>query len=263
MVTVNSFPQGTPIWVDLQSTNAAEAAAFYRALLGWDISEPTERSGGYRFASIGGVPVCAIGNLPPALAEKGAIPTWTTYLSVEDADAAATAIPEVGGTVLLPPGELNTGVRLLMATDVTGAVVGLWQDAGAHASWLRHEPGAVDWFELLSDDVDGAVGFYESVLGASVTQMKLGESDYQMLTSAGGEFAGVAASDVAGLPSHWRVYFAVTDLTDRVKLVKKLGGRVLMKPVSAAGVGSWAAVADPQGAVFSLLQAEQGTEAES
>jgi predicted enzyme related to lactoylglutathione lyase len=52
-------------------------------------------------------------------------------------------------------------------------------------------------------------------------------------------------------------------LTDSVKLVKKLGGRVLTKPVSAAGVGSWAAVADPQGAVFSLLQAEQGTEAES
>jgi predicted enzyme related to lactoylglutathione lyase len=52
MVTVNSFPQGTPIWVDLQSTNAAEAAAFYRALLGWDVSEPTERSGGYRLAAI-------------------------------------------------------------------------------------------------------------------------------------------------------------------------------------------------------------------
>jgi predicted enzyme related to lactoylglutathione lyase len=263
MVTVNSFPQGTPIWVDLQSTNAAEAAAFYRALLGWDVSEPTERSGGYRLAFIGGVPVCAIGSLPPALAEKGAIPTWTTYLSVEDVDAAAAAIPDAGGTVLLPPGELGTGVRLSMATDATGAVVGLWQGAGANASWLRHEPGAVDWFELLTDDVDGAVGFYEAVLGTSVSHMKLGESDYQMLTSAGGEFAGVAASDVSGLPSHWRVYFGVADLAESVKLVKKLGGRALTKPASAVGVGSWAAVADPQGAVFSLLQAEQRTADES
>lgn len=263
MPTVNSFPQGTPIWVDLQSVDAAEAAAFYRALLGWDVSEPTEQSGGYWLASIGGVPVCAIGSLPPALAEKGAMPTWTTYLSVDDADAAAAAIPEAGGTVLLPPGEPRTGVRLLIAMDATGAVVGLWQDAGAHTPWLRHEPGAVDWFELLSDDVDAAVGFYESVLGASVSRTKLGESDYPMLSSSGGEFAGVAASDVVGVPSHWRVYFAVADLAESVKLVKKLGGRVLTKPASADGVGSWAAVADPHGAVFSLLQAGQEAADES
>lgn len=263
MPTVSSVTQGTPIWVDLQSTDAAEAAAFYRALFGWDLSEPTEQTGGYWLASVGGVPVCAIGSLPQALAENGAMPTWTTYLSVDDADAAAAAIPEAGGRVLLPPGEPRSGVRLLIATDATRAIVGLWQNSGAHTPWLRNEPGAVDWFELMSDDVDAAVDFYQAVLGASVSHMKLGASDYPMLNSAGGEFAGVTTPDVAGLPSHWRVYFAVTDLTESVELVKKLGGRVLSKPASAEGVGSWAAVADPHGAVFSLLQAESAAPDES
>jgi len=259
MSTVTSFPQGTPIWVDLQSTDAAAAAAFYGALLGWDVSKPTPESGGYWLASRDGVPVSAIGSLPPGLADKGAVPTWTIYLAVDDADAAAAATAEAGGTVLLPPGTLGGGVRLLIATDVAGALVGMWQGTGLPGSWLRNEPGAVDWFELLgdfarSDDVDGELGFYESVFGLSVSHMTMGESDYPMLAVDGTAFAGVGASDVSGLPSHWRVYFAVADLTASLKRVKKLGGTVLAKPTSAPGVGSWAAVADPQGAVFSLLQ---------
>jgi len=262
MSTVTAFPQGTPIWVDFQSTDAAEAAAFYSALFDWEVSEPAGRSGGYRMALRDGVPVCAIGSLPSGLVDKGAVPTWTTYLAVDDADAAADRIREAGGTILLPPGGFGSGARLLMATDAVGAVVGLWQNGNAPRPWLRHEPGAVDWFELVTDNTDDASAFYESTLGISVSHTQVGETDYPMLAADGVVFAGVVASDVAGASTHWRAYFAVADLAAHVKLLKKLGGRVLVKPATAAGVGSWATVTDPQGAVFSLIQPEDSSSAD-
>ncbi|MEO8908172.1 MAG: VOC family protein [Microbacteriaceae bacterium] len=256
MPTVTDFPQGTPIWVDLQSTDSAAAAEFYAALLGWDMSEPTEQTGAYRRAFRDGVPVCAIGALPAALAEKGAVPVWTTYLAVDDADAATAAVGEAGGTVLLPPGDRGNGVRLSIVVDPSSAVVGLWQGTGYPGSWLRDEEGAVSWFELLAEHAEESLPFYESVFGASVTNLAAGESEYPMLGVGEATFAGVGASDVPGLPAHWRVYFEVPDLASSVKQVLDGGGRVLADIVSADGVGSWAAVADPQGAVFSLIQSQ-------
>jgi uncharacterized protein len=254
MPTVTTFPHGTPIWVDLQSTDASAAAEFYAALLGWDIAEPAPDSAGYRMASLGGVPVGAIGSLPANLADKGATPAWTTYLAVENADVAAAAIPDAGGTVLLPPGELGPGVRLLLAMDPSGAVVGLWEGTNLPGSWLRDEAGAVGWFELLGENATAAVAFYETVLGASVTHMVADDTDYPMLGVGEATFAGVAASDVPGLAAHWRVYFEVADLTASVARVRELGGSVLTDSATADGVGSWAAMTDPQGAVFSLIQ---------
>ncbi|HEY5221947.1 MAG TPA: VOC family protein [Microbacteriaceae bacterium] len=295
MPTVTRFPQGTPIWVDLQSTDSAAAAEFYSALLGWEVNEPAQ-AGGYRLAYRGGIPVCAIGSLPEALAQKGAVPVWTTYLAVDDADAATAAVGEAGGTVLLPPGELGNGVRLSIVEDPSGAVVGLWQGAGQPASWLRDEEGAVSWFELLAEHAEESLPFYQSVLGASVSRVESDDAEkseqlsnpaesvewvdsvdsedseglvdsgedagYPMLEFGGVTIAGVGASDVADLPAHWRVYFEVADLARCVEQVGELGGAVLAEIASAVGVGSWAAVADPQGAVFSLIQ-PSGLEAEA
>lgn len=289
MPTVTRFPQGTPIWVDLQSIDSAAAAEFYAALLGWEVHEPAQ-SGGYRLAYRGGIAVCAIGLLPQTLAEKGAVPFWTTYLAVDDADAATNAVGEAGGTVLLPPGDLGNGVRLSIVTDPSGAVIGLWQGTGYPGSWLRDEEGAVGWFELLAEHAEESLPFYESVLGVSVSRMgsdaaesvdelaedadaeaedaeaeALSDSDdsaeelgYPMLDVGGVTIAGVGASDVVGLPPHWRVYFEVANLADRIEQVRELGGAVLAEVASADGVGSWAAVADPQGAVFSLIQPAAG-----
>lgn len=283
MPIVTRFPQGTPIWVDLQSTDSAAAAEFYSALLGWEVDEPAQ-AGGYRPAYRRGIPVCAIGSLPQALVEKGAVPVWTTYLAVDDVDAAAAAVGAAGGTVLLPPGDLGNGVRLSIVVDPGGAVIGLWQGTAHLGSWLRDEEGAVSWFELLAEHADESLPFYESVLGASVSRVEsegaegfeelsdpVGPAEsgedagYPMLEVGGVTIAGVGVSDVADLPAHWRVYFEVADLAACVEQVRELGGAVLADVSSADGVGSWAAVADPQGAVFSLLQPsswEAGAEAE-
>jgi hypothetical protein len=59
---------------------------------------------------------------------------------------------------------------------------------------------------------------------------------------------------MAGVPNHWHVYFAVADADATVAKIKQLGGSVVVEPFDTP-IGKMAVVADPQGAVFSLFQA--------
>jgi predicted enzyme related to lactoylglutathione lyase len=56
------------------------------------------------------------------------------------------------------------------------------------------------------------------------------------------------------MPSHWRVYFEVADIEATRARASELGGSLLGDTDSAEGIGSWAVVSDPQGAVFALMQ---------
>jgi len=55
-------------------------------------------------------------------------------------------------------------------------------------------------------------------------------------------------------PPHWLVYFQVADAEAATAKVGQLGGKVLMPARKMENVGTWAIVADPQGAVFSLFK---------
>ena len=55
-------------------------------------------------------------------------------------------------------------------------------------------------------------------------------------------------------PSHWMLYFAVTDAAASAAKVIDLGGTVCVPVTDIPGVGLFAVVNDPQGAVFSIIQ---------
>lgn len=250
MPIVSSFPPGTPIWVDLQAVDQPAACAFYRALFGWELSAASTETGGYSVAALRGVPVAAIGPLPKGVER----PTWTVYFTVTDVAASAAAAAAAGGAVLLPPGELVPGVLLTLVADPAGAVLGLWQKE-RDSPWLRDEPGAADWFELITPDTASAYSFYEAVLGVGVSEMRVGEVPYGLLDVGETSVAGVMAAE-PGSPAHWRLYVNVADLDAAVARVTELGGAVVSAPLAAAGVGRWAGVLDPQGAAFFLLEPE-------
>ncbi len=63
------------------------------------------------------------------------------------------------------------------------------------------------------------------------------------------------SEDMAGIPPHWGVYFTVEDCRRAVERVRELGGQVHMEPLEM-GFGTFAAVADPQGASFSLFSGQ-------
>jgi predicted enzyme related to lactoylglutathione lyase len=56
------------------------------------------------------------------------------------------------------------------------------------------------------------------------------------------------------LPPSWLTYFKVADCAKSVAKAKRLGGRALMGTTDVPGMVRFAVLADPQGAVFGLLQ---------
>ncbi|WP_426515753.1 VOC family protein [Diaminobutyricibacter sp. McL0618] len=256
MPVIDTFPAGTPVWVDLQSPDPEGAVAFYRDLFGWEVVPPTAEMGGYSVASIGGTPVTAIGPLPPMIAEAGGRSTWTTYFVVDDIGRAASAATDEGGQVLVPPGELARGVYLAIVSDPTGAVFGLWQQEKG-TPWLRNEPGAVDWLELVAEGYEESLSFYENVLTVGVSQMPLNEGVYTLFDVGDANVAGAMAPVSPETPSHWLAYFQVVDLDASLERVLGLGGATLSLPMSASGVGRWAVVTDPFGGAFALLEPER------
>jgi predicted enzyme related to lactoylglutathione lyase len=56
------------------------------------------------------------------------------------------------------------------------------------------------------------------------------------------------------VPPHWLVYFAVSDCEGQTALAQSLGGAVRLAPTDAGGIGRFAVLVDPQGAVFAVIQ---------
>jgi uncharacterized protein len=73
MPTRTSYAQGTPNWVDLQTSDLAAAKAFYSGLFGWTYDDqPMPDGQAYSMAMLRGHRVAAIAPQPPELAAAGA-----------------------------------------------------------------------------------------------------------------------------------------------------------------------------------------------
>ena len=117
-------------------------------------------------------------------------------------------------------------------------------------------PGAFDWVELMTTDKSAAETFYKSVIGWD-TRPAPGPIDYALFTVADMPVAGtmkMPAEAPAGLPPFWHGYITVEDLDDTLARATSLGGHPIKPPMEVPGVGRFVAIADPQGAVVSLMQ---------
>jgi uncharacterized protein len=130
MPTRTSYPQGTPNWVDLQTSDPAAAKAFYAALFGWTYDDQPMPDGQlYSMAVLRGHRVAAIAPQPPGLAAAGAPPMWNTYLAVDSADEATARAEAAGGQVAMAPFDVTDAGRMSFVLDPSGAAVALWQAA--------------------------------------------------------------------------------------------------------------------------------------
>ena len=64
---------------------------------------------------------------------------------------------------------------------------------------------------------------------------------------------GMSDPEMEGIPSHWMVYIAVADCDATAAKAGASGGKVVIPPTEIM-VGKFACVADPQGAMFSIIQ---------
>ena len=247
-----SYTQGTPNWVDLQTTNQDAAKAFYAGLFGWTYDDQPMPDGPvYSMAMLGGHQVAAIASQSPALA--GAPTMWNTYLAVDSVDEAVGKVDAAGGKVAMAPFDLMDAGRMAFVIDPSGAAVALWQANQHIGATLVNEPGTVTWNELITDN-PGAVSFYADVVGLTASQMDMGGGmPYTVFESAGRSVGGTTPPQMPGIPNHWHVYFAVADADATAAKVTELGGAVMMPPFDTP-VGRIAVVSDPQGAVFSIIK---------
>jgi uncharacterized protein len=244
------YADGTPNWVDLQTSDQDAAKQFYTAVFGWDYDDqPMPQGGVYSMAKLRGRDVAAIAPLPP---QQGAPPHWNSYIATADVGAIVGRVEGAGGTVLMPPMDVMDAGRMAVVQDPTGAVIALWQAKNHIGAQTVNEPGSFTWTELQTPDVDTAAAFYAKVVGWEAQRFE--EMDYTVFNNEGTGIAGATKPPMEGIPPNWLVVFAVEDTDATVDIAKKSGATVFAEPMDIEGVGRFALLADPQGAVFAVLK---------
>jgi predicted enzyme related to lactoylglutathione lyase len=117
------------------------------------------------------------------------------------------------------------------------------------------------WYELLTDDTEAAKAFYGAVLGWKTRPFGDGAHPYSIWTSGETPLGGVMKIlpewAKAGERAHWWAHVAVEDVDAATAKAQELGGTVRTPPTDIPEVGRFAIVADPQGAVISLLASKR------
>jgi predicted enzyme related to lactoylglutathione lyase len=233
------------------TTDQPAAREFYAGLFGWDIEVGGEETGHYGMASVGGRNVAGIGGMMGMEHP----PVWNTYLATPDVDGTCKSAESAGGSVLGPPMDVMEFGRMAFVQAPGGGVFGLWQ-AGTHlGATLANEPGSFTWNEFMTRDYEGAKEFYAQVFGYTYTDMGGDAFQYSTIEVDGATVGGIGRlpDEVPEhVPPHWRVYFAVADADAAVERVRGLGGGVTRPPADSP-YGRLADVADPQGAMFTVI----------
>ncbi|MFE6409478.1 VOC family protein [Streptomyces sp. NPDC057837] len=244
---------GGPCWTELGTSDLEAARRFYTRLFGWrPRTDPRQEAGGHTVAHLD---EDAVAGLAP-LYEPAQPVGWNVSFAVTDADAAARAVADAGGEVLLGPTDVSGRGRCVVAADPGGAVFRLWQAGTFPGAGLFNAPGALGWVELFTRDPERAVAFYTRVFGWTVAA---GER-YTQWGVGGADFGGMVTMDEKfppEVPAHWLPYFAVADV-DATTAVVQRHGTVLMVPTSVPDGPRIAVLRDPQGAMFGVYRAGDG-----
>jgi predicted enzyme related to lactoylglutathione lyase len=254
MPKIESYQQGTPSYVELVTPDQQAAREFYSTLFGWEVEEvPLDDQGSvYLAAALQGDAVAGISGQMPEMAGHPAF--WGVYLAVDDVDAAAARVAAAGGKVEAGPFDVMDLGRMAAVQDPTGARVNLWQAGSTPGTVRANEPGTPTWNELVSPDLPTATRFYEQVLGVTWRTQEMPSGDYLLLVVGDRPVGGAMPPMAEGMPPHWNVYFNVASVDETVAAAERLGGRVVAPAFDVPEVGRLAVLADPQGAMFNLMQ---------
>ncbi|HWK89936.1 MAG TPA: VOC family protein, partial [Longimicrobium sp.] len=136
-----------------------------------------------------------------------------------------------------------------------GATLALWEPRAHAGVGVRDDPGSLVWNELATTDTEAARRFYTGLFGWSTTTMDMGMEYTTFMNGeipAGGMFA--ITDEMKGMPPMWLPYFAVEDADAAAARAKELGAEVHVPPQDVPGVGRFAMLMDPQGAVFYVIR---------
>ncbi|MCX6464084.1 MAG: VOC family protein [Pseudonocardiales bacterium] len=248
-VRTTPWPAGTPCWADAAVPDVPAAVAFYRALFGWDFVDLGPEFGHYGIARVDGRDAAAVG----PTADPAQPAAWTVYLATDDADATVAAVRGHGGSVLVEPMEIPGRGRMAVVTDVTGAVVGLWEAGGMRGAEVVDAPGGLIWEDARLTDPLAGQQFFAAVFGYTFDAVPGAPDGYATFRVDGTVAGGIGGMDGApeGTPGHWLPYFMVADVDAALAAAQRGGGTVLMAATDT-GFGRMGIVTDPFGATLAL-----------
>jgi len=117
--------------------------------------------------------------------------------------------------------------------------------------------GRFVWYDHLTKDPEAAIAFYAEVVGWKTQPFGDG-GHYVMWVGGQGPLGGVMElePDLAsrGVPPHWTAHVCVDDVDATAAQARKLGGKLIEEPTDIPGVGRFAVLADPQGAVIASFR---------
>jgi predicted enzyme related to lactoylglutathione lyase len=248
------FPEGAPCWVDAMVPDLEAGKQFYGELFDWTFDAGSPEYGGYTQAYSDRKPVAAL--MPQMPDQEGLPAAWSVYFASPDVQATAARIRENGGQLLTEPMQVGEFGSMVMATDPSGVVFGVWQPGTHRGFGKKDEPGSFCWAEIGTSDTAAVDPFYPAVFsGLRLRKVTEEGMDYKVWqigdTMVAGRFA-VGPSMPGPSSPHTAVYFAVDSCDDAAATVDKLGGQVTDGPMDSP-YGRFASVTDPQGAAFALL----------
>ena len=122
-----------------------------------------------------------------------------------------------------------------------------------------YKPGTPCWADTATSEPQRAAEFYAALFGweATETMPEGSEGSYLMLRKDGTDVAAASSSPDPSMPPHWNTYFATDDAQATAERVRNAGGTVVMPAFDVFDAGRMAVFQDPQGAFFSVWQADR------
>ena len=122
--------------------------------------------------------------------------------------------------------------------------------------------GQFVWHDLLTTDIAGAGAFYPRVAGWK-SQPWDKDSSYTLWMNRAAPLGGLMPlpEDASAAPSHWMPYISTPGVATTVEAARSLGAQVRKEPTDIPEVGTFAILADPQGAMFAVFTPSGSPEA--
>jgi uncharacterized protein len=245
-----SYAPGTFSWVELVTSDAGAAKAFYTSIFGWDYRDnPIPDGSVYSTALRDGKAVAA-------LYSSDQPPHWNCYVTVESVDASAARASELGATIAAEPFDVMDVGRMAVIVDDVGAGLCLWEARSHIGAALVNTPGAMTWNDLLTPDPGTSARFYGELFGWTTEELP-DAGGYRVISNDGRSNGGIMAIDprMGSVPPNWMPYFGHEDVERLLGEVGGVGGQVRTGPYKMAQ-GTIAVLSDPQGASFAVWTGE-------
>lgn len=236
---------GRFVWRELVTPALDPSRAFYTGLFGW--SGATMDMGGAPYTMFQAGETQVGGMMAPMM--DGVPPHWLDYITTGDVDADRARVVALGGTAITEAMDIPGVGRFAVVQDPAGAVFALFRSLtpGATPDPERPADHTFCWSQLMSTDVERVVPFYCELFGWTAEAM----GDMVVFSRDGRSRASAMAAQM-DMPSHWLSYVAVEDCDAAFAKASTLGAKAYVGPTDLPGMGRFAVLADPGGAVVAL-----------